>query len=150
LSQNLYSFGAINLISFVALLNEVEQKRGSKMIEIIQGLPENVVAVTVSGVLTGEDYERVLVPAIEDKVQKYGKIRMLYQLGKEFEGFTDSAMLEDARVGIRNFTEFEKIAVVSDVDWIINAVKVFKFVIPFPMKTYRNEELPEAKAWISE
>jgi hypothetical protein len=120
------------------------------MIEIIQGLPENVVAVTVSGVLTGEDYDRVLVPTIEDKVQKYGKIRILYQLGKKFEGFTDSAMLEDTKVGIRNFTDFEKIAVVSDVDWIINAVKLFKFVIPFPIKTYRNEELAEAKTWISE
>lgn len=103
-SQNLYLFIIINLGSFVALLNEVGQKRGSKMIEIIQGLPENVVAVTVSGILTGEDYERVLVPAIEDKVQKYGKIRILYQLGKGFEGFTDSAVLEDARVGIQNFT----------------------------------------------
>ena len=120
------------------------------MIEIIQGLPENVVAVTVSGVLTGEDYERVLVPAIEDKVQKYGKIRILYQLGKEFEGFTDKAMLEDAKVGIRNFIEFEKIAVVSDVDWMNSAVQMFKFAIPFPVKTYRNEELSEAKAWISE
>lgn len=150
MSQNLNSFGAINSIGFIALLNEVKQKRGSKMIEIIQGLPENVIAVTVTGVLTGEDYDRVLVPAIEDKVQKYGKIRMLYQLGKEFEGFTDSAMMGDTKVGIRNFTDFEKIAVVSNVDWIINAVKLFKLIVPFPIKTYRNEELPEAKVWISE
>ncbi|MCC4768706.1 STAS/SEC14 domain-containing protein [Methanosarcina sp. DH2] len=120
------------------------------MIEIIQGLPENVVAVTVSGILTGEDYDRVLVPAIEDKAQKYGKIRLLYQLSEDFEGFTDDAMLEDARFGIRHITEFEKIAVVSDVEWIINAVKVFKLVIPGSVRTYRNKDLSEAKAWISE
>ncbi|AKB78258.1 Amidases related to nicotinamidase [Methanosarcina horonobensis HB-1 = JCM 15518] len=120
------------------------------MIEIIPGLPDNVLAVTVSGILTGEDYEKVLVPAIEDKVQKYGKIRILYQLGEKFEGFTDEAMLEDTKFGIRHFTSFEKIALVSNVDWIVNAVKVFKFIIPGSVRTYRNEELSEAKAWISE
>jgi hypothetical protein len=120
------------------------------MIKIIQGLPENVVAVSVSGEVTGEDYKNVLIPAIEDKIQKYGKVRILYHMDKELEWFTLNAMLEDAKVGIRNLTAFEKIAVVSDVDWVNSAVEIFKFIIPFPVKTYKNEELPEAKAWISE
>lgn len=120
------------------------------MIEIIQGLPENVVAVSVSGEVTGEDYKNVLIPAIEDKIQKYGKVRILYHLDKELEWFTLNAMLEDAKVGIWNLMAFEKIAVVSDVDWVNSAVEIFKFIIPFPVKTYKNEELPEAKAWISE
>lgn len=59
-------------------------------------------------------------------------------------------MLEDARFDIRYFTKFEKIAFVSNVDWIINAIKVFRFVIPGSVRTYRNEELPEAKTWIGE
>jgi hypothetical protein len=125
-------------------------KGGNKMIEIMQGLPENVVAVIASGNVKGEDYDNVLIPAIEDKIKKYGKIRMLYQLGQDFMGFTYEAMWEDAKVGIWHLTAFEKIAVVSDVDWIIDAVKIFKFVIPCPVKIYRNETLPEAKAWISE
>ncbi|MEL7664942.1 MAG: STAS/SEC14 domain-containing protein [Methanosarcina mazei] len=120
------------------------------MIEPIPGLPENVVAVTASGVLTGEDYERVLVPDIEEKVKKYGKIRLLYQLNERFEGFTDKAMFEDATIGIRHITDFERIAVISDVEWIINAVKIFEFIIPGSVRVYRNKEFPEAKAWISE
>ena len=43
------------------------------MIEIIRGLPENVVAVSVSGEVTGEDYKNVLIPAIEDKIQSTGR-----------------------------------------------------------------------------
>jgi hypothetical protein len=119
------------------------------MMEIIQGLPENVVAVAASGKVTGEDYENVLIPAIEDKIQKYGKIRMLYQLGKNYTGFTYEAMWDDTKVGIWHLAAFEKIAVVSDVDWIIDAVKIFKFIIPCPVKIYRNEALPEAEAWVS-
>jgi hypothetical protein len=120
------------------------------MIEIMQGLPENVVAVIARGDVTGEDYDNVLIPAIEDKIKKYGKIRMLYQLGEDLTGFTYEAMWEDAKVGIWHLTAFEKIAIVSDVEWIINAVKIFKFVIPCPVKIYKNESLPEAKAWVSE
>lgn len=120
------------------------------MIEIIPGLPDNVVAVSVSGEVTGDDYKNVLIPAVEEKIKKYGKVRMLYQLDEELEWFTLNAMLEDAKVGIQNITAFEKIAVVSDVDWVNSAVGIFKFIIPFPVKTYKNDELPEAKAWISE
>jgi hypothetical protein len=120
------------------------------MIEIIPGLPDNVVAVSVSGEVTGEDYSKVLIPAVEDRIRKYGKVRILYRLDNELQWFTLNAMLEDAKVGIRNFTAFERIAVVSDVDWVNSAVEMFKFVIPFPVKTYSNEEFSEAKAWISE
>lgn len=120
------------------------------MLEVIEGLPDNVVAVTVKGILTGEDYEGKLIPAIEGKVKRYGKVRLLYQLGEEFEGFTDNAMLEDARLGIKNFNDFEKVAVVSDVSWIINAIKAFGLIVPFQINTYGNKEFPEAKAWISE
>jgi hypothetical protein len=120
------------------------------MIEIIHGLPDNVVAVNVSGEVTGEDYKNVLIPAVEEKIQKYGKVRILYHMDKELEWFTLNAMLEDAKVGIQHLTAFEKIAVVSDVDWMNAAVEIFKFVVPFPVKNYKNEELSEAKAWISE
>lgn len=120
------------------------------MIEIIQGLPENVVAVNVSGEVTGDDYKNVLIPAVEEKIQKYGKVRILYHMDEELEWFTLNAMIEDAKVGIQNLTAFEKIAVVSDVDWMNAAVEIFKFIVPFPVRNYRNEELPEAEAWIIE
>jgi SpoIIAA-like len=45
---------------------------------------------------------------------------------------------------------FEKVAVVSDVHWINDSVKVFKFIIPIPVKVFSNSELDKAKAWISE
>jgi hypothetical protein len=91
-----------------------------------------------------------LIPAIEDKIRKHGKIHTLYQLGKDFTSFTHDAMWDDAKVGIWHLAAFEKVAVISDVDWRIDAVKIFRFVIPCPVKTFRNEEFPEVKAWISE
>ena len=120
------------------------------MIKFIEDLPGNIVAVRLSGDVKAEDYDKVLVPAIEEKVKEYGQVRLLYQLDPDFKKFTRNAMFEDMKLGIHNFKSFEKIAFVSDVDWIIDAVEIFKHVIPGKVKTYNNKELPEAKAWIRE
>jgi hypothetical protein len=128
----------------------VHEKKEEHMIEIIPGMPENIVAVSAKGRVTGEDYDNVLIPAIEDRLKRNEKIRVLYQLGQDFSGFTAEAMWDDAKVGIRHLTAFEKIAVVSDVAWIIGAVKIFAFVIPCPVKIFPNEKLSEAKTWVSQ
>lgn len=120
------------------------------MMEIVGGMPENVLAVSASGKITKEDYEEVLIPLLEDKLEKHGKIRMLYQLAPGFSGFTPGAMVDDARVGIRHLTAFEKVAVVSDAEWMLAAARVFGFLIPCPVKTYRNEEFEAAKEWVSQ
>jgi hypothetical protein len=55
-------------------------------------------------------------------------------------------LIKDRRVGIWHLTAFEKIAVIFDVGRVIYAIKIFKFAIPFPVKSYRNEALPEVKS----
>jgi hypothetical protein len=37
------------------------------MIEIIDGLPANVLGVSAEGKITGSDYETVLIPALDEK-----------------------------------------------------------------------------------
>jgi len=106
--------------------------------------------VNANGKVTGEDYDNVLIPAVEEKLERHKKIRVLYHLGENFSGFTAEAMWDDAKVGIKHISAFEKIAVVSDVDWIIAAVKVFAFVIPCPVKVFNNNKFSMAKAWIAE
>jgi hypothetical protein len=125
-------------------------KKEEKMLEIIEGMPENVVAVNARGKVTGEDYDDVLIPVIEDKLKKNKKIRVLYVLGPDFSGFTAGAMWDDAKIGIRHLTAYEKVAVVSDVSWVVNATKFFSFIIPCPVKIFGNDKLSEAKAWICE
>ena len=43
------------------------------MMESIKGLPDIFVGVISDGTVTGEDYSRVLIPAIQDKLKKYKK-----------------------------------------------------------------------------
>ncbi|MGT2434138.1 STAS/SEC14 domain-containing protein (plasmid) [Cupriavidus basilensis] len=54
------------------------------MIEIIEGFPGNVVAVSATGEVTRDDYEKVLIPAVEAALARREKIRIYYELGSRF------------------------------------------------------------------
>lgn len=47
------------------------------MIERIEGLPEDVLGFEAKGDVSGDDYERVLVPAIEERLERGGQLSPL-------------------------------------------------------------------------
>ncbi|MBN1992619.1 MAG: STAS/SEC14 domain-containing protein [Anaerolineae bacterium] len=118
------------------------------MIELIPDVADNVVAVKGTGKITGDDYEQVIIPAIEEKLKTYDKIRMFVQLTPTFSGFDAKAMWDDARVGLKNLSHFEKIAVVTDTEWIAQSFKIFGVMTPGEVRIFSNEQFDEAKAWI--
>jgi hypothetical protein len=120
------------------------------MIEVITDLPDRVLGFKAIGAVTAEDYKKVLVPAIEQKLAAHKRTRLLYVLGEEFASYTGGAAWEDAKVGMKHLTSFERIAVVTDVDWIENVVKALGFAFPAEVRVFDNDELDEARAWISE
>jgi hypothetical protein len=120
------------------------------MLEAIQPTADNVVALRATGKVTGDDYETVLIPLIEAKLAAHDKIRMLYQLGPEFTGYEAEAMWDDAKVGLKHLTHFEKIAVVTDVEWVVRLVKAAGFLIPGEVRLFANNELTAAQAWIAQ
>jgi SpoIIAA-like len=119
------------------------------MIELMTDLPDNVVGFTAVGEVTDDDYEKVLIPAMEAKLEKYDKIRALYNFGSDYDKFDSDAMWDDAKVGFKHLTSFEKIAVVADEKWIRRSIKAFGWLMPGEVKLYSGDELDDAKAWIS-
>jgi hypothetical protein len=117
------------------------------VIRILENLPENVLGVEASGTVTDDDYENVLVPAVREKREQQGRIRFLYVLGEDFDGWTMGAMWEDAKLGLKDPKAWEKIAIVSDKDWLRHTVNAFGWMIPGEVRFYGLEELDDAKAW---
>ena len=120
------------------------------MLEIKYDMPGNVVSVIASGTVTGRDYEEILIPAMEEKMTRNGKIRILYVFRRDFSAVTFGAMWNDAKAIIKHLTAVEKAAVVSDIRWITGVTRLFSIVIPYPVKVYGMDMLAEAQAWISE
>ena len=118
------------------------------MIKLVPGLPDNVVGISAHGQVTGEDYEKVLIPAVERALQRHDKIRVYYEIDSDFTGFDIGAMLADIRIGAGRLLHWERIAIVTDVTWIHNAVQLFSFMIPAQTRTFETADSEAAKAWI--
>jgi SpoIIAA-like len=120
------------------------------MIEKMTGLPDNVLGFTARGKVTANDYETVLIPAVEALFARQPKVRLLYHLGKDLAGFEAAAMWDDAKVGFKHFSGWDRIAVVSDIEWMRAAIRFFGLMMPGQVRVFHEAELAEAKRWISE
>ncbi len=119
------------------------------MIEMMTGLPENVIGFTAQGKVTAADYEHQLVPAVEAALARAGKVRLLYHLGAGFEGFEAGALWEDAKVGLSHMAAWERIALVTDVDWIRLATKALGFAMPGEVRVFSDAQLQAARDWLT-
>lgn len=119
------------------------------MLERITDLPDSVLGFKASGELTGDDYRDVLIPAVEAALTKQEKIRLLYVLGDEVTGFSAGAAWQDSKVGLGHVTKWEKVAVVSDKEWLRHSVNIFGYLIPGEIKAYSTAEEGEARTWIA-
>lgn len=117
------------------------------MLRIEEGVPDEVLCVEAVGTVTDADYQQVLVPAVREKLERHGRIRLVYVLGDEFDGWTMGALWEDAKVGTRDLASWEKVAVVSDKDWLRHAVKAFGWMMPGDVRVFDLDELAAAKSW---
>ena len=118
------------------------------MIEQLEHFPPGVLAFVGKGRVTGRDYRDVLVPAVEDALKHSDKLRLYYRLDPDFAGFEPDAMWQDVRVGVEHLTRWERIAVVTDVGWIVQAVNAFRFLMPARVKTFALSEADRARDWI--
>ena len=120
------------------------------MLRLIEGLPDNVVGVEAVGEVRAGDYDDVLDPAVRKATDSHDKIRFLYVLGDEFDGYSGGAMWEDTKLGLTHWTSFERIALVTDNDTYEDAVKAFGWLLPGQVRTYDLDDRDEATDWVTE
>lgn len=119
------------------------------MIELIKPTAGNLVAIRTSGEVTADDYEEVLIPALKEVLAAHPKARVLYQVEADSH-FTAGAIWDDTSFGLGHLFSFERIAVVSGVDWINNSVKALSFMMPFQVRVFGPDELQTAMDWLGE
>lgn len=118
------------------------------MIENIEGFPDNVIALIAKGQVTKKDYEQLVIPKVATALKRHDKIRLYYELGSQFSGIDAGAAWEDLKVGVEHLTRWERMAVVTDVDWIRHMINAFRFLMPGQMRVFATAQTSEARAWI--
>ena len=146
-SAEIRHFPAADLDAALAWVAEPGEE--SPRVTVIAGLPDDVIGLDAEGVIDERDYDGLIVPLIERKLAEHDRVKLLYRVGPGFERYTAGAIWSDTRIGIKHFTRFSKVAVVSDIAWIRHAVRLFAPMIPAEVHVFADAELAAAKAWIS-
>lgn len=113
-------------------------------------MPYGVLGLEAIDDVEKQDYENVIVPAIEKAITEHGKIRLVYVLGHDFDDYESEAVWEDLKLGMRHTTDFERIAVVTDARWAGPAVKVFSILWPGQARAFPLADLETATRWAAE
>jgi hypothetical protein len=119
------------------------------MIEKIEGLPDSVIGLRATGTVSRADYQAMVGPALDEGLKRASKLRMLFQVGPDFEKFEAGAIAADAATGLRHPFSWERVALVTDVDWIGRSAGLFGFLMPGDFEVFTNADLEKAKAWVA-
>jgi len=122
------------------------------MIEIVEGFPDNVVAFAMHGHVTKNDYDTVLIPEFEDKLSRHKKVRIYFEIASDIAGFDPAAVWEDTKFGFGHFFDWDRCAVVSDVEWARHVAKfseLFRFLWPGEYRWFSESEATKAREWVS-
>lgn len=102
--------------------------------------------VKVSGKLTKQDYE-TFVPAIDDQIREYGKIRVLFEM-RDFHGWTAGALWEDMKFDLKHWRDIERLAIVGESKWEAGMAAFCRPFTAAKLRYFDQTRLDDARAWI--
>src|SRR5450432_1266369 len=100
------------------------------MIEVIHGLPAYVTAFRASGTVTRDDYFTIINPLVKSVVTAFDMVNYMLVLNTSLKNYSTGAWVEDALLGMRYFTKWKKLAIVSDKDQIKKFTDIFGKLMP--------------------
>lgn len=118
------------------------------MIVQIPDLPENMVGFRADGEVTKDDFE-VIKHQVASLVEKTGQLNYLLVLDNSPADFTIGAWIQDALLGINHITRWNRAAIISDSEAVINFTDIFSKVMPGEFRGYHKADYDEAVAWVS-
>ena len=123
------------------------------MVERLTDLPAGVIGFRISGKITSDEYHELLAPVLE-ALDRGEKLRFLIETTPDFHGLDLAALWEDVKaagsVGVMNRSSWEKTAVVTDKDWMRNAISAFGWLSPGELRVFEPTELEAAKSWLGD
>jgi hypothetical protein len=112
----------------------------------IENLPDGVLGFEGNGEIHASDYRDVLMPAVEEALDRAEEVRIVLVF-ERWDGVSPGAAWEDFRVGMEHITKWKRIALVTDLDWMITVTSLFGWLMPGELKRFPAAERAQAIAW---
>jgi hypothetical protein len=120
------------------------------MLRRITDMPTGTIGFEAVGEVEDDDWQEAVEPVLRREMAEGRQIRLLYLLGAEADDVDGDAIKAEAGFRARHAASFDRIAVVTDEDWMRPAVRALSFLLPGEARTFRVVELAAAKTWLAE
>lgn len=121
----------------------------TNVLQPIAGLPDGVVGFEATGKIEASDYTDVLMPAIRRLVEQGRDVRIVLVF-ERFDGMSAGGAWPDLKVGVEHLTRWKRIALVTDLDWMITVASLFGWMTPGDLKRFALADRERAIAWAAE
>lgn len=119
------------------------------MLERLAELPPGVDGLKAVGKVSRQDYEATFLPLLTAARQDGRRLKLLYELGPELEGFTPGAVWEDLRLGLPFLRLFLGCALVSDSPLARELTRILSVLVPCELRVFHTNERERAVAWLA-
>ena len=97
-------------------------------------------------------YGRQILDPVREKLKRGEKVSFLVETADDFSGLDLGALWEDMKaagsVGLKYRSSWERMAVVTDKEWLRHGMAVAGWLSPGEMRAFEPHELEAAKAWV--
>lgn len=122
------------------------------MVERLADMPPGTIGFRAAGEIERQDYDEVLAPELQRALDAGGGLRTLYVI-EDLDEIEPGALWADAKLGfdlgIRHREAWVRSAIVTDIEWIARATKLFAWMIPGEARVFPLAEVDQAKAWVA-
>lgn len=119
------------------------------MLKQLADMPPGSVGFEAVGDVDDDDFERTVEPVLRRIIAEGGKVRLLYLLGVRLREYEADALKEEMAFAAHHPTAYERVAVVSDEEWLRPALRVLSVLVPGQLRGFRVADLQAAKSWVS-
>jgi len=120
------------------------------MVQLLEDFPPHVAAYKASGSVGKEEYERVVMKRVDEVAVEFGKVNFIVVLQTGMEDYTIGAFLQYLKVSFEHFFKWNRMAIVSDEQWVRRAYDFLGHIVHGEIRTYEIKRLDEAREWVSE
>jgi hypothetical protein len=119
------------------------------MLKFLENLPENTIAIEVSGDVTKDQYEALVVPKMDELAKRQGEINYVVVLKSGLGSFTAGVWWDDFKMALAHLGKWRKVAIVTDEKIVENVTKIFGFAFPGDHRVFKLSKQDQAIAWAS-
>src|SRR5687768_9828259 len=119
------------------------------MLKQIADMPPATIGFEAIGKVDDDDFENAVAPVLRRVIAEGRKVRLLYLLGPRLGEYEGDALKEEMKFAAHHPSAYERVAVVSDEEWLRPALRILSVLVPGQLRAFPVAQLAAAREWLA-